>query len=153
MSQFDIFNDDERPQVTAEIIPTGAGRTVVVRPVGEIDMLSETELLQGLSNALEWEHATGIIVDLSGVTFFSSSGIGALASAHASARERGMSLRAVVPVGSSTLRALTLTGVTDVITTPSSLAEAVAAASSQLAHGAGTNDPVTAEDDDLAETS
>src|SRR5262245_60169962 len=52
--------------------------TVNVEAVGEVDLLTATELEQAIALALATPGATGVVVDLAGVTFLDSSGISAL---------------------------------------------------------------------------
>ncbi|MFD7657843.1 STAS domain-containing protein [Actinosynnema sp. NPDC059797] len=64
------------------------GHLSVVRPSGEIDIAVVDELMFDLSRALAGG-TRALVVDLSGVTFLSAGGIGALARARAQAEARG----------------------------------------------------------------
>jgi anti-sigma B factor antagonist len=86
---------------------------VVVRPTGDLDAYTAPELrsrLQGVTGT----DTRIVVVDLSGVTFIDSAGLGALVGAHRRMREAGGVLRIVQPpplVG----RAFELTGLNEVL--------------------------------------
>lgn len=149
MHDIDGLPDDpgEVAGVVLETVATPAGNAVVVSVTGEIDMLTETQLLDGLNHALAQPGARAVVIDLSGVSFFSSSGIAALATAHTTAAEQNMLLHVVVPRASATYRPLQLTGMTQLLTIHPTRAAALA--TSQLPSGdPGTSDPTTADDED-----
>jgi anti-anti-sigma factor len=133
--------------VVVETVSTPAGSTVVVSVTGEIDMLTETQLLDGLREALAQPGAAAVVIDLSGVTFFSSSGIAALATAHTTATDQGLLLHVVVPPESATYRPLQLTGMTELLTI---YPTREAALGSDLSDpmGLGASDPTTGDDED-----
>jgi anti-sigma B factor antagonist len=70
--------------------------THVLAPTGEMDMLSAPELGRRLLNLAE-EGKTRVVVDLSGVTFIDSSGIGVLLNALRHLRARSGRLVLVCP--------------------------------------------------------
>lgn len=108
--------DGELARVVLETVTAAAGTVVVVSATGEIDMLTETQLLHGLDEALGQPGATAVVIDLSGVTFFSSSGIAALATARATALHQNLTLQVVTPTESFTYRTLQLSGITELLT-------------------------------------
>src|SRR5581483_2933889 len=99
---------------------------------------------QGIDQALDQSGVSAVVVDLSGVSFFSSTGIAALAHAHSRALEQNLSLRVVVPTGSATYRPLELTGMTELLAIYPTMAAAGLADDEDL----GATDPVTGDDDD-----
>ncbi|MEU4745243.1 STAS domain-containing protein [Actinosynnema sp. NPDC023658] len=82
------------------------GTTVVVRVTGEIDMSNSDALLDRCVEVLDAE-AGALVIDLSGVTFFASSGIAALG--HVRSHNASLGGRPVhVVVGRPVRRALEL---------------------------------------------
>lgn len=86
-----------------------------VAPRGEIDITTAPEVRAALSAALD-RGATGIVVDLEGVTFMDSSGLSVLVGAHRRLTRRGGRLEVVGagPAIEKTLRLTGLAGVFDV---------------------------------------
>jgi anti-anti-sigma factor len=84
---------------------------VIVRPVGDIDLASATDVEAPLFELLD-RGFTHVVVDLRRVTFLDSSGIRMLVNAHKHAQELGA--RVSVRLGSeASRRALELTGMLD----------------------------------------
>lgn len=77
---------------------------VVLRAAGEVDSYTAAELRASLDEAFAAAGELPVVLDLSGVTFFASSGLSVLVEYHV----RGMPLRLVSPSG-SVLRALRAT--------------------------------------------
>lgn len=135
---------DEMSAVSVQTVSAADGaRVVMVSVSGEIDILTQTPLLQGIDQALDQPGVSAVAVDLSGVSFFSSTGIAALAHAHSRALEQNLSLRVVVPTGSATYRPLELTGMTELLAIYPTRAAAGVADRGE----AGGSDPVTGDDD------
>lgn len=76
-----------------EVRTETADATVVVYVCGEVDLNTETQLIQALRAAIASHKADELVVDLAEVPFLDSSGIRALLQARAAAAERGMSMR------------------------------------------------------------
>ena len=74
------------------------GTTVVVAPSGEIDLASAEQLRRGLV-AGESEAGTSMVIDLRGVGFIDSTGIGELVGCQRRCRDAGVALAFVVPDG------------------------------------------------------
>ena len=79
--------------VTVDRRPEGVA---VVRPVGRLDWHAAAALRQGLADLVA-AGQTRLVVDLAGVAFLDSSGVGALLSAWKAARAAGGDLRLVAP--------------------------------------------------------
>ena len=84
------------------------GRTTVVAIAGEIDLVTAAGLDETLQAELEAEPAV-LVLDLTGVDFFTSVGLTAVALAQRGAEERGIALR-VVADSRRVLRPLQITG-------------------------------------------
>ena len=69
---------------------------VVVRPEGRLNMVAAPALRKELNGLIE-SGATRVVVDLSGVEFIDSSGLGALISGLKAARQAGGDLRIARP--------------------------------------------------------
>lgn len=100
-----------------------AGRTVVT-VAGELDIHSAPALASQLDPCTKVDHAL-VIVDLSGVTFMDSTGLGVLVSALKHVREHEGTLDVVVSEP-RVLKVLALTGLDVVIPLHASLEEAMA---------------------------
>ncbi len=70
---------------------TSNGARCIVAPRGEIDAASCPILRSALARAFDGDHAT-VVVDLAGVTFMDSSGVGTLAQAHTTLAGTGRQL-------------------------------------------------------------
>lgn len=77
------------------IEPVGDVYVVTLR--GEIDAFTAPSLRDDLRHLVEETGATNVVVDLGGVTFLDSSGLGALVSVFRRLRERDGRLRIVQP--------------------------------------------------------
>jgi anti-sigma B factor antagonist len=101
-----------------------SGGLTVVRPAGRLDLLSAAEMKQRLA-----ESAGGgcrlLVVDLAGVTFIDSSGLGALIGGLKAARQSGADLRIARP-GEQARVILELTTLDRVLRPFASLEEACA---------------------------
>ncbi|MCG8916594.1 STAS domain-containing protein [Actinokineospora sp. PR83] len=93
--------------VTATV-ERGGGR-VVVRVSGEIDMATAPVLAEALDRAFTGGDRARVVVDLTGVSFFASSGLALLARTSARARDTGTDVVVVVAPGGATERSITVT--------------------------------------------
>jgi anti-sigma B factor antagonist len=75
---------------------TRIGVAVVVTVTGEVDMLTAPRLREAVRAALDDPHAREVVIDLTPVTFLSSSGLAALVQAKHDAARRGEPVRVVV---------------------------------------------------------
>src|SRR4051794_39815088 len=92
-----------------DMVPIGGGGTLVL-VAGEVDPRTASQLAEPLRVAME---AGGeVVVDLSGVTFFDSSGIAVLIATHQALRsnDRGLVVRAPSRVVERVLQLAQLTG-------------------------------------------
>jgi anti-sigma B factor antagonist len=58
---------------------TRVGSAAVVTVTGELDLQTARELMTAVDETLQWPDLSGVVVDLSGVSFLGSSGLGTLA--------------------------------------------------------------------------
>ena len=100
---------------------------VIIAVAGEIDLLTADELTEALET--EVARQALVVVDLTAVSFLSSSGLAALALAHRAAVEAGHVLR-LVAGNRVTLRPIQITGLADEIGVFASLPDAVAGVAS-----------------------
>lgn len=84
------------PEFRCDVHHEGPGRTRVI-VTGELDMASAAELKTVLQGAVSAEGAERVIVDLGGVGFLDSSGLGALVAASRTSREIGVVLELANP--------------------------------------------------------
>jgi len=103
---------------------------VVLKAVGEVDSYTADTLRGSLASAFTSAAEAGlpVVLDLSGVAFFASSGLSVLVEYHLIGSERGTPLRLVSPSG-SVLRALRATMLHEELELYFSQAEALAARS------------------------
>ncbi|WP_026421999.1 STAS domain-containing protein [Actinokineospora inagensis] len=101
--------------------PDGA---VVVRPAGEIDLLTAPRFAQGMAAAVDGG-ARLVVVDLDRVSFFGSAAVANLARAAERADERGIRFRLVVGE-SMAARVLEISGLSEVLELRASVADALA---------------------------
>jgi anti-anti-sigma factor len=79
---------------------------------GEVDLAVADELHEAAMGVLDDADVTTLRVDMTGVTFLDSSGLGALVRARRDAAERGVSVVLVNPT-STVRKVLTITGLDD----------------------------------------
>lgn len=101
----------------------GDWRVLDVR--GEVDLYTSPQLRDAIGREVG-EGTTRVLVDLSGVTFMDSSGLGVLVGSLKRSRERGGELALVCTEG-SVLKVLTITGLDRVFPIHTSVADAVGA--------------------------
>jgi anti-anti-sigma factor len=85
-------------------------RIVIARVTGEIDMSNSTDLRTAVTEATQNE-ALGVVLDLSDVSYIDSAGIHLLYRLGEDLRDRGQTLRVVIPSGSPAGDALRLAGI------------------------------------------
>lgn len=119
---------DETPvdQMTVDVDPDVAPGTVLVRASGELDVFT-TPLLRDALLGLPLESLSAAVVDLAGLTFIDSSGLGVLVAAQKKLRTGGGALR-VVCDGGPVLRMLEITGLLGTITVFGTVDEALGTA-------------------------
>jgi anti-anti-sigma factor len=107
-------------------------RVAVVEVAGDIDM-SNADQVRGLLTASVDRQPAGLVVDLTGIDFFSSAGINALV--FSAARARAQAVTMVVVAGQrAVLRPLEITGVDEVLTLHPTVELAMAAVRTEEAH-------------------
>ena len=100
-----------------------AGNVVVAEIAGEIDMSNATDLGAAVLGPLTNE-PTGLVPDLTRVTYLDSAGIHVIYDLRERLAGRGLELRLVVPPGAPTLDALRLTGVPEAVPVAATAPEA-----------------------------
>ena len=120
-----IYSRDQRDALTIDLARIGAASVVTVG--GEVDAHTAPRLRAELSQVLA-EHPDGpVFVDLTTVTFIGSAGLASLVDAHAEAQQRNRPFGLVVDHFAGTvIRPLQTVGLTDLFTTYSDVAEAIA---------------------------
>jgi anti-anti-sigma factor len=107
-------------------VATRTGDAVVVRAVGEIDLVSAPVLAAALrAGCATVCRPHPLVVDLTGVRLFSAAGLAVLATTKRQCHERGVPLR-VVATHRGVLRPLRITGMDALFDVTSSLAKAIA---------------------------
>ncbi|SER23461.1 STAS domain-containing protein [Actinokineospora terrae] len=106
----------------------GAGRGVVLRVVGEIDLATADAFHEALTAALDDVHARGLttlVIDLTGTRFLGSAGLAALVRAHRQTSRSSVESVVVAEANSLVMRALTVTGLHEVLTVTDSVEHAL----------------------------
>lgn len=67
-------------------------RTLLVRLAGELDLTASDRVAETLTSALASSGATALVVDMAGVSFCDSSGLGALLDVRRAAADQGVSM-------------------------------------------------------------
>jgi anti-anti-sigma factor len=93
----------------ADLQLTSADDAVVARVTGEIDMSNARNLRTAITDATP-NDALGVVLDLSDVTYIDSAGVHLLYRLGESLRNRGQTLRVVIPSSSPASAALRLAG-------------------------------------------
>ena len=106
-----------------EVRSEGAWRVLDVN--GEVDLYTSPQLRDAIDREVG-EGTSRVLVDLTGVTFMDSIGLGVLVGSLKRSRERGGELALVCTEG-SVLKVLTITGLDRVFPIHSSVADAVGA--------------------------
>jgi anti-sigma B factor antagonist len=111
--------------VEISVSRTKAGDIPIVAVSGEVDVYSAPSLKDNITELLQSGTST-LIVDLSGVAFLDSTGLGALVEARAATSEAGGSLPLVCSQ-ERILKLFTITGLDGVFTIHPTVGDAVAA--------------------------
>jgi anti-sigma B factor antagonist len=123
--------DDARGGQQLEIATRHLPTAVVVAVVGEVDMATADQFAATVQAAIDSRSGV-ILIDLTGVEFFCSSGLAVLAAADQSARQGGQLLRVVVGDRHLVTRPLAMTGLTDYLTLFRRFEDALAAPADSL---------------------
>jgi anti-sigma B factor antagonist len=115
---------DGRTSVDISVSQTTAGDVPIVAVSGEVDVYSAPALKDNITEILQ-SGVTTLIVDLSGVAFLDSTGLGALVEARAATSDAGGSLPLVCSQ-ERILKLFTITGLDGVFTIYPSIGDAVA---------------------------
>ncbi|TWF81749.1 anti-anti-sigma factor [Pseudonocardia hierapolitana] len=86
---------DSDPADAMRLTATRIGSAAVVTVTGELDLLTARELMKSVDETLRWPDLTGVVVDLTAVSFLGSSGLGTLAE---------LATRTTAPAGSGGYR-------------------------------------------------
>jgi anti-sigma B factor antagonist len=100
-----------------------SGGVVVAEVSGEIDMSNAADLRNAVVAELAHE-STGLVLDLSDVTYLDSAAIHVIYELRERLSGRALALRLVVPPGAPTVEALRLTGVPQAVPVSATAAEA-----------------------------
>jgi anti-anti-sigma factor len=104
------------PGAQLTVTTTEDGDRIRLAAVGEVDLSTSDQLRTALLTALG-KAKSGVVLDLSGVSFLDSTGIGALVHAHNQAVMQGREL-AIVDPQPTVRRVLDITGVLTTLTPP-----------------------------------
>ncbi|MET9628862.1 STAS domain-containing protein [Lentzea sp. NPDC006480] len=101
---------------------------VILQVTGEVDSYTAPRLDEHLAAAFTEaaRHGFAVVLDMTGVSFLSSSGLSVLVDHHTRGEDRGTPLRVVAPAG-SVLRALRATMLNDLLELHDTVREALAA--------------------------
>jgi anti-sigma B factor antagonist len=94
--------------MTLEGLPVHANGVRVIRADGELDVVSVPPLLPGLAELVAG--AAGVVLDLTAVSFFDSSGVRLVDRLARVARGAGAGFRVVAPPGTASRRVLEVVG-------------------------------------------
>lgn len=117
--------DTEGARMEISVSRTKSGNVPIVAVSGEVDVYSAPTLKDSVTELLE-SGASTLIVDLSGVAFLDSTGLGALVEARAATSEAGGSLPLVCNQ-ERILKLFTITGLDSVFTIHPNMGDAIAA--------------------------
>lgn len=101
------------------------GTTLVVRPLGRLDLVSAPQLRDIIASSVA-NGVVGVVVDLHGVDFMDSSGLGAMINGLKATRQAGGNLRIARPAQQA-LVVLDLTMMQQILHPYASVEEAIAA--------------------------
>ena len=104
------------PEELLAIDQARVGEVVVISLTGEVDSATAPRLRDVVRDALGLPDAGPVVIDMTEVTFLSSTGLGALVEAHRDADRHGEPLRVVVDHARPVLRPLQLSGLDQVLT-------------------------------------
>jgi anti-sigma B factor antagonist len=72
----------DEPRTPADVMTltaTRVGSAAVVTVTGELDLLTARELMKTVDETMKWPDLSGVVVDLTAVSFLGSAGLGTLA--------------------------------------------------------------------------
>jgi anti-anti-sigma factor len=98
----------------ADLVVEEQDGAIVARVTGEIDLSNAATLERGMLDAVP-NTASGMVVDLTGVSYLDSAGIRMLGEMAERLRWREQRLAVVAPVGSRVRSVLTMAGAADVV--------------------------------------
>jgi anti-sigma B factor antagonist len=111
------------------ITPARTGQVSVLTVSGEIDLTSAPRLRAALDEFLDDPGATaltGVVLDLTAVTFLASAGLAVLVDAHEHATQRGIALKIVIDgPGSPVARAFQVAAIHEHLDVHNSLGDAL----------------------------
>jgi anti-sigma B factor antagonist len=111
------------PDETMTVTQSDLGTVAVVHVSGEIDIATSDTMAERVLGRLAERPAT-LVIDLSGVEFLGSAGLGVLIEASQNAQEAATTLR-IVATTAPVLRPLEISGLLDVLPVCRSLSEAL----------------------------
>jgi anti-sigma B factor antagonist len=124
------LNDERSNRGMVTITPVQTGPVSVLTVSGEIDIASGPRLRAALDEILDAPGSaavTGVVLDLSAVTFLGSAGLALLVDAHDHATQRGIALKIVVDgPGSAVARAFQAAAIHEHLDLYPSVGEALA---------------------------
>jgi anti-sigma B factor antagonist len=97
-----------------EFLVERTGSSAVIRLGGELDILTAPAVERAMATAVSMPVRT-VVLDISGVLFIDSSGLGAVVAAHREAAARRVILRLSAPATPGVARVLHSTGLDDVL--------------------------------------
>ncbi|WP_285509861.1 STAS domain-containing protein [Actinokineospora sp. NBRC 105648] len=107
------MRDRQLPLLAVDQDTLADNGVLVVTARGQIDLGTVSELVNGLTQAIDHAGQTGagmVLLDLSGTTFLASVGLAALLEATSTARSAGAELKVITGSAHAVLRALEITG-------------------------------------------
>lgn len=104
---------------------SAAGSTTLVSVVGELDAIAAPQLDAALAPLLDGDGSAGLVLDLSGVTFLDSSGLGVCIKAVKGVRANGGEVALVVTTP-RVRKVLEITGIDKAVAVASTVEAAVA---------------------------
>jgi anti-sigma B factor antagonist len=93
------LNDERSSRRMVTITPVQTGAVSVLTVSGEIDIASGPRLRAALDEVMDVPGSTaptGVVLDLTGVSFLGSAGLAVLVDAHEHAMQRGIALKIVI---------------------------------------------------------
>jgi anti-sigma B factor antagonist len=111
------------PDKTITVTQSDLGAAAIVHVAGEIDMATSGTMAEHVLGRLAERPAT-LVIDLSGVEFLGSAGLGVLIEASHNAQEAATTFR-IVATAPPVLRPLEISGLLDVLPVCRSLSEAL----------------------------
>jgi anti-sigma B factor antagonist len=113
------------PAPTLRVTSRISGRTVVLKVVGEIDLLTSAQIEHAITGVLAGPPPSALVLDLTDVSFLDSAGLAVLAHGHMTAAGQDLAFR-VVATNPSTLKPIRLTGLDGLLTLFDSVTAALA---------------------------